>query len=399
MAVTQSPGPEVFWLANKPAQLHAQIVGWGKYVPSKVLTNDDLARTVDTSDEWIRTRTGIHERHIADAKESTSTLAVKAAQAAIELADINPRQIDLVIVATVTPDYQFPSVACQVQDALGLPHAAAFDLSAGCTGFIYALSVASKMVAAGAHKLALVIGAETLSRIVDWEDRNTCVLFGDGAGAVLLQATEAPTGLLSFTLGADGSGGDLLLVPAGGSRRPPCAETVQNRQHFIKMNGPEVYRFAVDVMVRASRTVIEQTGLALDDVELVIPHQSNARIIQSAAKTLKLPPERVFTNLARYGNTSAASVPIALCEAVEQGLVKTGDHVVLVGFGAGFTWGAALVQWGAPLPAKLPFWMAALYHVWRPLAAVRSASRRAALRVRTVASRADLNGQNGHKKW
>ncbi|MCL5108934.1 MAG: ketoacyl-ACP synthase III [Chloroflexi bacterium] len=378
-------------MANRPA-LHAEIVGWGKYVPSKVLTNEDLAKSVDTSDEWIKSRTGIAERHIADPKEASSHLATKAARAAIAVADINPRQIDLVIVATVTPDYLFPSVACQVQDALGIPNAAAFDLNAGCTGFIYALSVASRLIAAGAHKLALVIGAETLSRVLDWQDRTTCVLFGDGAGAVLLQASEAPAGLLGCTLGADGSGADLLQLPAGGSRRPACEDTVKNRQHYLKMNGPEVYRFAVDAMVRASRAVIEQTGVLMDDVELVIPHQANVRIIQSAVKALKLPPEKVFTNLARYGNTSAASVPIALCEAVEQGLVKQGDHVVLVGFGAGLTWGAALVQWGAPLPVKLPFWKLALYHAVRPLALARSTSHRAALRARTIISRVDLNG-------
>ncbi|MHB1134833.1 MAG: beta-ketoacyl-ACP synthase III [Chloroflexota bacterium] len=385
-------------MANRPTPLHAQIIGWGKYVPHKVLTNCELARTVDTSDEWIRSRTGILERRIADPKESTSTLAMRAAQAAIEMADFSPRHIDLVIVATLTPDYPFPSVACQVQDALGIPNAAAFDLSAGCTGFIYALGVASRLISTGAYKTALVIGAETLSRIVDWEDRNTCVLFGDGAGAVLLQATEGPTGLLDCILGSDGSGSDLLYVPAGGCRKPSCADTVQARQHFVKMNGPEVYRFAVDAMVRASRELIERTGIAMDDVELVIPHQANARIIAAATKALKLPPERVYTNLARYGNTSGASIPLALCEAVEEGRVKERDHVLLVGFGAGLTWGAALVQWGAPLPAKLPLWKSTLRQAYRPIAPVRSASHRLGLRLRTIVNRTDLNGNgNGHK--
>ena len=226
-------------MANGP-RLHAQIVGWGRYSPARLITNDDIARGVDTSDDWIRARTGIAQRHVAEPKETTSTMAVRAAQNAIAVADINPRQIDLVVVATLTPDYPFPAVACQVQDALGIPHAAAFDLNAGCTGFVYALSIASQLVASGHYRTALVIGAETLSRITDWSDRSTCVLFGDGAGAVILQATEEPTGMLGCTLGSDGSGAELLYVPAGGSRRPASVETVHNHLHYIKMNGGEV---------------------------------------------------------------------------------------------------------------------------------------------------------------
>lgn len=387
-------------MANRPAALHAQIIGWGMHVPSKVVTNDDLARTLDTSDEWIRSRTGIAQRHVADQKESTSTMAIKAAQHAIAVADINPRQIDLVIVATITPDYPFPSVACLVQDGLGIPHAAAFDLGAGCTGFVYALSVASQLIAGGNYRTALVVGAETMTRFVDWEDRGTCILFGDGAGAVILQATEQPTGLLSSVLGSDGSGADLLLVPGGGSRKPASRETVENRQHYIKMNGNEVYRFAIDAMTTAAKAVVEQTGMALDDVELIIPHQANIRIIQAAAKALHLPPERVFTNLAKYGNTSAASIPIALCEAIEQGRIQTGDHLVLVGFGTGLTWGAVLLQWGvSPRPAKLPIWRLALHQVRGQFAPVRSASHRLGLRLRAMALRqeldADGNGSNG----
>ncbi len=383
-------------MANRPAALHAQVVGWGKYVPARVVSNDDLALLVDTSDAWIRSRTGIARRHIAEAKEATSTLAVRAAQNAIAVADVNPRQIDLVVVATLTPDYQFPAVASQVQDALGIPHAAAFDLSAGCTGFVYALSIASQLISAGSYRRALVIGAETLSRITDWTDRSTCVLFGDGAGAVLLQATEEPTGLLSFTLGSDGSGAELLYVPAGGSRRPASPETVQNHLHYIKMNGSEVYRFAVDAMVKSAKKVMEQSGLAPEDVELVIPHQANLRIIQAATKALHLPAEKVFTNLADYGNTSAASIPIALCDAIEQGRIQTSDHVLLVGFGAGLTWGAALLRWGvSPRPAKLPIWRVALHQVRGQLAPVRSASHRLGLRLRTLASRIDLDNSNG----
>lgn len=380
-------------MANRPV-VHAQIVGWGKYAPAKVVTNEDLARLVDTSDEWIKSRTGISQRRIAEPRESTSTMAVRAAQNAIAVADLSPRQIDLVIVATLTPDYPFPSVACQVQDALGIPHAASFDISAGCTGFVYALSVASHLIGGGHYRAALVIGAETLSRIVDWTDRNTCVLFGDGAGAVVLQATDQPTGLLGCTLGSDGSGAELLYQPGGGSRRPASVETINAHQHYIKMNGPEVYRFAVDAMAKAAREVIEQTGIKPEDVELVIPHQANMRIIQAATKALHVPPEKVFTNLARYGNTSAASIPIALCEAVEHGRVQTSDHLLLVGFGAGLTWGAALVQWGVPpRPLRPPVWRAALRHVVAQFAPVRSASHRLGLRLRTIATR---SGENGH---
>ncbi|MHB1005430.1 MAG: beta-ketoacyl-ACP synthase III [Chloroflexota bacterium] len=383
-------------MANRPA-LHAQIVGWGMYAPSKVVTNDDLASVVDTTDDWIKSHTGIAQRHIAEPKESTSTLAIRAAQNAIAVADFNPRHIDLVIVATLTPDYPWPSVACLVQDALGIPHAAAFDISAGCTGFVYALSIASRLIAGGHHKAALVIGAETLSRIVDWTDRKTCVLFGDGAGAVLLQATEQPTGLLGATLGSDGSGAELLYVPGGGSKRPASVESVQNHQHYVKMDGSAVYRFAVDAMTKAARGVIEETGVGIGDIELVIPHQANIRIIQAATKALKLAPERVFTNIARYGNTSAASIPIALCEAVEHGRVQTSDHILLVGFGAGLTWGAALIQWGVPTrPEPRPIWRTAAHHVVGRLAPVRSASHRLGLRLRTLATRPDELGGNGN---
>lgn len=387
-------------MAGKAPRLYAQIVGWGKYTPAKVLTNEHLASLVDTSDDWIRSRTGISRRHIADPRESTSTLAARAAQQAIAVADVNPRQIDLIIVATVSPDYPFPSVACQVQDALGIPHAAAFDLGAGCTGFVYALGIAGQLVATGAHRTALVIGAETLSRCVDWTDRNTCVLFGDGAGAVIVQATEEPTGLLGYSLGSDGSGADLLYIPAGGSRRPTTPDTVNSGLHYIRMNGSEVYRFAVDAMAKATREVMDRAGLGPDDLSLLIPHQANARIINAAARALKLPPERVFTNLADYGNTSAASIPIALCEAIEQGRVQTGDNLVLVGFGAGLTWGAVALKWGIPTrPAPLPVWKRALYEAHRSVAPVRSASHRLALRVRTLLSLADPNYPNGHRPW
>jgi 3-oxoacyl-[acyl-carrier-protein] synthase-3 len=333
---------------------YAQIVGWGMYVPSEILTNDDLASMVDTSDDWIQARTGIVERRIAPPKETTATMAIRAAQAALRVAKANPARLDLIIVATATPDYPFPATACLVQDALGATRAGAFDLSAGCTGFVYALAVGSQMIISGAYDQVLVIGAETLSRIINWTDRNTCVLFGDGAGAVLLQASDVSGGVLSAVLGADGSGGDLLMLPAGGSRQPASAETVAQGLHYIHMNGPEVFRFATRVTARAARQALAEADVNLEDVSLFISHQANGRIIQSAAKSLKLPPEKVFVNLDRYGNTSSASVPIALCEAIEQGRVKRDDHLVMVGFGAGLTWAAVVVRWGVPLPVPRP---------------------------------------------
>jgi len=356
---------------------HAHVVGWGKYVPERVLTNDDLARMADTSDEWIRTRTGIAERRIVDDGETTASMAIRAAQQALEVAGLSPAQLDLIIVATVTPDCAFPATACLVQDALGATCAAAFDLSAGCSGFVYGLSVAASLITAGVYQNVLVIGAETLSRITDWSDRATCVLFGDGAGAVLLQANGADGGILSTVLGADGSGGDLLCLPAGGSREPASHHTVAEGLHYLKMKGREVFRFAVRAMPAATRQVLEQAGLTLSDLKLVIPHQANQRIIEASTRALGLPPEAVFSNLERYGNTSAASIPIALCEAVEQGRIQRDDLVVCVGFGAGLTWGAAAIRWSAPLPPAPPSrWKKAWYRLLYRYAALRSLVRR-----------------------
>jgi len=356
---------------------HAHIVGWGKYVPQRVLTNDDLARMVDTSDDWIRTRTGIAERRIVADGETTFSMALQAARQALEVAGLNPAQLDLIIVATVTPDHAFPATACLVQDALGATHAAAFDLSAGCTGFVYGLSVAADLISAGVYENALVIGAETLSRITNWSDRATCVLFGDGAGAVLLQANGTNGGVLSTVLGADGSGGDLLCLPAGGSREPASHRTVAEGLHYLKMKGREVFRFAVRTMPAATRQVLEQAGLEISDLNLLIPHQANQRIIEASARALGLPPEAVFSNLERYGNTSAASIPIALCEAVEEGRIQRDDLVVCVGFGAGLTWGAAAIRWSAPLPPTRPSrWEKTWYQLRYRYAALRSLVRR-----------------------
>lgn len=333
---------------------YAHIIGWGKYVPSKVLTNHDLEKMVNTSDEWIRTRTGIVERRIAGPKETTFSMGLEAAREALQVANIDPKDLDLIIVATFTPDHFFPATACLVQDALGARHAAAFDLSAGCSGFVYALSVASQMMVAGAYERVLVIGSETLSPILDWTDRSTCVLFGDGAGAFVLATSENPGGFLSFVLGSDGSGGELLILPAGGSKIPPSENTVQERLHFVKMNGREVFKFAARIMPKSALQAIKAAGLESGDIELFIPHQANLRIIKSAAQAMDLPMERVFVNVDRYGNTSDASVPIAFCEAIEQNRLQPGDHVVLVGFGAGLTWAAAVVQWDRLLPAPQP---------------------------------------------
>ena len=260
-----------------PSRTYAQIVGWGKYVPSQVLTNDDLAKIVDTSDDWIRTRTGIVERRIAEPRETTSTMSIKAARAALQVADVTPERLDLIIVTTATPDYLFPATACLVQDALGARRAGAFDLLAGCSGFVYGLGVGSQLIISGVYQNVLVIGAETLSRIMDWTDRNTCVLFGDGAGALLLQASDTPGGVLSFTLGADGSGGDLLILAGGGSRHPASAETVAQGLHYVRMNGRQVFRFATRIMGQAAKEAIQAAGLKIDDVDLFIPHQANIR--------------------------------------------------------------------------------------------------------------------------
>jgi len=340
---------------------YAQITGWASCVPEKVLTNEALARAVDTTDDWIVSHTGIKERHVvAGERETTAVLAARAGRDALLKAGLRASQLDLIIVATATPEYVFPSTASLVQDALGAASAGAFDLSAGCSGFIYALTMGTAAVRSGTAEHVLLIGAETLSRITDWTDRNTCVLFGDGAGAVVVSASDARCGVLATELGSDGSGGDLLILPAGGSRQPASLETVSNGGHFIKMNGREVYRFATTVMPRAAQNVTRKAGWELEEVSLFVPHQANTRIIESAAKRLSLPMDKFFVNLDRYGNTSAASIPIALAEAVTAGRVHEGDKVVLVGFGAGLTWAAAAVEWGAPPPPTTKTWFGRL---------------------------------------
>lgn len=321
------------------------ILGLGYFVPEKVVTNKDLEKVVETSDEWIVDRTGIKQRHIADDDMATSDIATHAAQKALQNAGVKAEEIDLIIVATATADMPFPSTACLVQNNIKAVHAAAFDLAAGCSGFVYGLVTGSQFVKTGLYKKVLVIGAETLSKVLDWTDRNTCVLFGDGAGAAVLGETKEGYGILGSHLGADGSGGDLLKLPGGGSRNPATAETVTNRMHYVHMHGNEVFKFAIKVMGEASLKALKEANLTSSDVDYFIPHQANIRIIQSAAKRLKLPMDKVFVNVDKYGNTSAASIPIALAEAVELGKIKDGDTLVLVGFGAGLTWAACVIKW------------------------------------------------------
>jgi 3-oxoacyl-[acyl-carrier-protein] synthase-3 len=325
---------------------YAAITGWGSSVPDCILTNADLEKIVETSDEWITTRTGIKERRVVSPEESTSTMAIAAAREALERAQVPPWQVDLVICCTATPDYLFPATACLIQHEIGAENAGAFDLEAACAGFVYGLSVGSQFIKAGSYKTVLVVASEALSRFIDWKDRTTCVLFGDGAGAVVLQPSDKPTGLLSFVLGSHGVGEDLIKLPAGGARTPATDATVAARNHFIKMNGQEVYRFAVRILGDSAIDALDKAGLSYEDISLFIPHQANTRIIDSVAKRLELDPDKVYMNIADYGNTSAASIPIALCEAVDAGRVKVGDNLLFVAFGAGLTSAAAVVKWG-----------------------------------------------------
>lgn len=324
--------------------MYSVIKGMGHLVPQRILTNRQLEQIVETEDEWIVQRTGIRERRIADDATATSDLALAAARSALADAGLTPADLDLIIVATVTPDYAFPSTACLIQRQLEAWNAAAFDVEAACSGFLYGLSIADQYIRAGTCKTILVVAGDTLSKITDYQDRNTCILFGDGAGAAVLQATERP-GLLALEIGADGAGSDLLIQPAGGSRHPASQETVARRQHFITMAGQEVFKFAVRIMVDASQRVLAQAGLTLDAVDLLVPHQANIRIIDSACKRLGISPEKVWINLDRFGNMSGASIPVALSEASAQGRLQPGDTVLLVGFGGGLTWGAAALTW------------------------------------------------------
>jgi 3-oxoacyl-[acyl-carrier-protein] synthase-3 len=325
--------------------INAKITGTGSFAPSKVLTNYDLEKMVDTSDEWIITRTGIRERRIAEDGTGTSDLSLEASRIALEEAELEPDQIDLILVGTVTPDYLLPSTACILQDKLKAKNAAVLDVVAACSGFLYGLSIASAFIAVGQYKNVLVIGVETLSKITNWEDRNTCVLFGDGAGAAVVSATTEDRGILGTYLSGDGSLANLLHIPLGGCKVPLTKENFDLKQHYISMQGNEVFKSAVRAMESAAKHIIQMVGLSSEEVDLLIPHQANIRIIEALAKRLKVPMDKVYVNIDRYGNTSAASVPIALDEARKKGVIKEGSNTVLVAFGAGFTWGSAVIRW------------------------------------------------------
>ena len=349
------------------AGLNAVITGWGFYVPPRRMTNTDIehllletrqkrGQSVDpardlTNDAWITERTGIKERRFAGEGEFTSTMSAKAARRALERAGLSPRDIDFIIVATASPDYLFPSTAALIQNDLGANRAGVIDLEAACTGFLYGLAVARGLIIAGTARTVLLVGAETLSRFLDFGDRGTSVLFGDGAGAVVIEASNASVGIESAVLRADGSKADLLLLPGGGSRHPVSGDSQKNGLHYIKMAGAETFKLAVQMMSEAAVQAIQEAGLRQEDIDLFVPHQANIRIIDAIAKRLKLPAEKVFVNIQKYGNTSAASIPIALCEAVEAGKVKRGDKLLLVAFGGGFTWGACVTEWFGPVDA------------------------------------------------
>ena len=331
---------------------YAHITGWGMSVPHKVLTNDDISKMVDTSDAKIRELTGIRQRHIAGENDSSTSLGLDAAFKALMVAGLLPTDLELIICSTSTPEYIFPATACLIQDKLGANNAGAFDLSAACSGFIYALNMAAQSIRSGSVKTVLVIGTETLSRFVDWTDRNTCMLFGDGAGAFVLQASDKPGGVQGVVMHSDGSGGEFLSVPAGGSAHPASEVTVHTGMHFIHMNGKEVFRFATRVMGQATLEVAAKSNWKIDEVNLIIPHQANFRIIDAAARGLKLPIEKFMVNVEKYGNTSTASIPIATVEAIQNNRLKPGDKVIFVGFGAGLTWGALAAEWSGPLPSE-----------------------------------------------
>lgn len=322
-----------------------RITGTGSSLPVKVLTNFDLEKMVDTSDEWITTRTGIKERRIAAEGEFTSTFATRAAEKALEMAGVKAEELDLIIVATITPDFPFPSTACIVQSNIKATHAAVFDVAAACSGFVYGLSIADRFIRSGTAKKALVIGAEVLSRILDWTDRNTCLLFGDGAGAAVVEAVEGDNGLLSSHICSDGSYWELLYQPGCGSRNPAVQSTFDAKLTFLQMQGNEVFKLAVRAMEDVAKQALAANGLTTDDIDLFIPHQANKRIIDAIGKRLGVGEDKVFVNLERYGNTSAASIPIALDEANRTGRIKAGDLVLFDAFGGGLTWGSALVRW------------------------------------------------------
>jgi 3-oxoacyl-[acyl-carrier-protein] synthase-3 len=330
---------------------NAVITGWGMYAPSRVMTNDDLAKIVDTTNEWIVSRTGIRERRIAADDETTTTLSVHAARDALAVADVDPSQVDLVIVATCSPDYPLPATSVTVATALGATRAAGFDLQAACSGFVFGLATGSSFIRSGMYRSVLVIGVEVLSRFLNWNDRNTCVLFGDGAGAVLLEASDRPGGLIGFNLYSDGTGYEGIIVPAGGSACPASPRTTAEGKHFIQMAGREVYKYATRQLAESAAAALRDAGLTVNQIDQFVFHQANLRIIENVQRQLAIPDEKIYINIEKYGNTSAASVPMALAEAIAAGRIKPGDKILMVAFGAGYTAGAAVVEWTAD-PAR-----------------------------------------------
>jgi 3-oxoacyl-[acyl-carrier-protein] synthase III len=349
--VSRTNGREPAAPAASAPRISARLTGWGRYAPAQVLTNADLERIVDTSDEWIRSRTGIRERRVAAAHETTASMGAVAGLRAIRTAGIEPEDVDLILLATLTPDYWMPSTAALVKEAIGNTRAPAMDVMAACSGFVYGYATAQAYIQAGMAKHALVIGAETLTRFLDYTDRNTCILFGDGAGAVVLSASDQPGGSLGIEMTTEPQGAYMIWLPAGGAKAPPSAGTIARGEHYVRMEGRETYRFATRTLATTALESIRRSGLEPSDIDLFIPHQANVRIIEAVAKGLDLPMDKMYVNLDRYGNTSAASVPIALAEAANEGRLRVGDHVCIVAFGAGFTSGAVTIEWTAD-PAR-----------------------------------------------
>lgn len=378
---------------------YAHITGWGAYLPELVVTNEDVAQVLPTSDEWILERTGISCRRVASDSEHASSLAVRAARRALAVANLDPGRVELIIVATSTPDYLIPSTACLVQDGLGARRAGAFDLLAACSGFVYGVALAAGLIRSGMLDSALVIGAEVLSRVIDWTDRSTAILFGDGAGAVVLQGSDHPGGVLGATLGADGSGGDLLTIRIG--TRLPFEARRGGAEELLYMNGHEVFRFASRIMVQSTREAMRAAGLSMADLDLLIPHQANARILQVAAKQLGLPAEKVYSNLNRYGNTSAASIPIAIVDAVAEGRLQPGDRIAMVAFGGGLTWAGCVVEWSyGPEDRAWSVWRRGLHATRYGVARTRSLLNRVERRLEALEDRLRRRDQerNGQRR-
>ncbi len=351
---------------------NAHIIGWGKYLPGKVITNEELAQTASIDADWVKARTGIEARHIAEPKQASADMATRAARAALEIADIPSSYLDLIIVATNSPDYWFPATACLVQDALGANRAGAFDLAAGCSAFVYALVVADRFIRSGAYRNILVVGVETVSRILDWSN-SLCAYFGDAAGAVVLTASDEPGGLLGFALSSDGSGGDLLILPGGGSRHGITQQVLEQGLQYGRMDGRAVYRYGLRAMTYMGQRALEQARLKIDNIDLFIPHQTNLQLIQQVGQRLRVPSEKLFVNVSRYANISSAAIPVSLCDAIAEGRIQPGHKILITAFGGGLTSAGMVWQWSQPLPQKpMPLVKRFWHALWDAQAAFRS---------------------------